>query len=208
MADFIWPFLAYVAAAGLLAISPGLDTAMVLRASAVGGPRRGAAASSGICLGLAVWGAAAAFGLTALLKTSEMAFGILRWIGAAYLVLLGVKLVWKAGTSVPRNDGVQFTGGGAFRQGVLTNLLNPKVGIFYMSFLPQFIPHEANVAVFSLVLAAVHVVLTAAWFSLLVSLTVPLARSLSRPRVARTLDKFTGRIFLGFGLRLAIAERV
>jgi threonine/homoserine/homoserine lactone efflux protein len=77
-----------------------------------------------------------------------------------------------------------------------------------MSFLPQFIPHGANVAVFSLVLAAIHVALTAAWSSLLVSLTVPLGRALSSGRVARGLDGVTGCIFVGFGLRLALAERL
>ena len=95
---------------------------------------------------------------------------------------------------------------GAFRRGLLTNLLNPKVGVFYISFLPQFIPHGVNVAAFSLLLAGVHVALALAWLCLLVALTVPLARVLSRPGVVRGLDRLTACVFLGFGLRLALSE--
>jgi threonine/homoserine/homoserine lactone efflux protein len=203
----------FIVAAGLLTITPGVDTAMVLRTSTSCGPRDGAAASLGICLGLLAWGVSAAFGLTALLAASEIAFTIVKWAGAAYLVYLGAKLLAK-----PRGaltvDQTSLDGPdkgrrneGSFGRGFLSNILNPKVGVFYVTFLPQFIPHGVNLAGFSLLLAGIHVVITLAWFALLIALTVPLAQFLSKPRVVRNLDRLTGCVFVGFGAKLALARR-
>lgn len=205
--------LLFISAAGLLTITPGVDTAMVLRTSTTGGPRDGAAASIGICLGLLVWGMSAAFGLTALLAASTLAFNIVKWVGAAYLVYLGVKLLTKPRTSLTVNrtsinSPIKGLGNkDAFCRGFLSNILNPKVGVFYVTFLPQFIPHGTNIAGFSLLLASIHVLITSLWFSLLIALTVPLSRFLSRPRVVRNLDRLTGCVFVGFGIKLAVAKR-
>jgi threonine/homoserine/homoserine lactone efflux protein len=190
MSPILLPLLAFTAAAGLLTITPGADTAMVLRASAADGPRAGVAAALGICLGLLVWGIGAAFGLTALLAASVLAFTVLKWLGAAYLVYLGVRLLLRPrSTMAPGAAAPGRAGGlGAFRRGLLTNLLNP------------------NVAAFSLLLAGVHVVLSLVWLCLLVAMTVPLARVLARPAVVRGLDRLTGCVFVGFGLRLALSE--
>ena len=209
MTHFLLPVLAFAAAAGLLTITPGVDTAMVLRAAASGGPRAGAGAAVGIALGLLVWGAGAAFGLTALLAASAVAFTAVKWIGAGYLVFLGIRLLMKPrkAAETPLAPASQDArGADYFRKGLLTNILNPKVGVFYVTFLPQFIPYGADVAVFSLILAAVHVLLTLAWFALLIALTAPLGRALARPRVARALDRLTGCVFLGFGVKLALSE--
>jgi threonine/homoserine/homoserine lactone efflux protein len=209
----IQSLLLFVVAAGLLTITPGVDTAMVLRTSAACGPRDGAAASIGICLGLLVWGMSAAFGLTALLAASTLAFTIVKWVGAAYLVYLGVKLLAAPRTSLAMdralmNSPVEGLGNKhAFYRGFLSNMLNPKVGVFYVTFLPQFIPHGASVAGFSLLLASIHVLITSLWFSLLIALTVPLGHFLSQPRVVRNLDRLTGCVFVGFGVKLAVAKR-
>ncbi len=194
---------AFALAAGLLTITPGVDTALVLRASAAQGPRAGAAAALGVCGGLFVWGAGAAVGLNALLAASTGAYHALKWAGAAYLCFLGLRLLLR-----PR-AGLVFEGGddgAALRRGFLTNVLNPKVGVFYATFLPQFIPMGANVAAFSLLLAAIHAALTLLWFSALIALTVPFGRWLRAPRVVRALDRLTGCVFLGFGLKLAVAR--
>ena len=205
--------LLFIVAATLLTITPGVDTAMVLRTSTSCGPRNGAAASAGICLGLLVWGMSAAFGLTALLAASELAFNIVKWAGAAYLVYLGIKLLMKPRTSLtvdrasldsPTNNRGNM---GAFYKGLLSNILNPKVGVFYVTFLPQFIPHGVNVAGFSILLASIHVLITLVWFAFLIALTVPLGRFLSQPRVVRNLDRLTGCVFVGFGAKLALAKR-
>ncbi|MGD0832715.1 MAG: LysE family translocator [Terracidiphilus sp.] len=203
----------FIVAASLLTITPGVDTAMVLRTSTSCGPRDGTAASLGICLGLLAWGACSAFGLTALLAASELAFNILKWAGAAYLVYLGIKLLTRPRTSMTVDGASQDSPAigvrnkGAFYKGFLSNILNPKVGVFYVTFLPQFIPHGIDVAGFSLLLASIHVLITLAWFALLIALTVPLGRFLSRPRVVRNLDRLTGCVFVGFGVKLAVAKR-
>ena len=195
---------AFALAAGLLTITPGVDTALVLRASAAQGPRAGAAAGIGVAAGLMAWGAGAAFGLGALLAASATAFAALKWIGAAYLVFLGVRLMLRprAGFAV----GGEALRRGFLSRGLLTNVLNPKVGVFYATFLPQFIPAGVNVAAFSLLLAAIHAALTLIWFGVLIALTVPLGRRLRQPRVVKALDRLTGAVFVAFGLRLAAAR--
>jgi threonine/homoserine/homoserine lactone efflux protein len=205
--------LLYIASAGLLTITPGMDTAMVLRTSTSCGPRNGVAATLGICLGLLAWGMSAAFGLTALFAASQLAFDIVKCAGAAYLFYLGIRLLAKPRTVLsadlvssnpPAKNG---TSAASFYRGFLSNILNPKVGVFYLTFLPQFIPHGMNVAGFSLLLACINVLLALVWFSLLIALTVPLSRFLSKPRVVRNLDRLTGCVFVGFGIRLAVAKR-
>jgi len=202
----------FIVAAGLLTITPGVDTALVLRTSTACGPRNGAAASLGICLGLLLWGTGAAFGLTAVLAASATAFTVVKWMGVAYLVYLGVKLLIKPRATVTPQAASQESGIGqkgvpSFCRGFLSNVLNPKVGVFYVTFLPQFIPPGVNVAGFSLLLAGIHVLITLLWFWVLIALTVPLGRFLARPLVVRSLDRMTGCVFIGFGLRLAAAKR-
>jgi len=205
--------LLFIVAAGLLTITPGADTAMVLRTSTSCGPRDGVAASVGICLGLLVWGMSSAFGLTALLAASERAFNIVKWMGAAYLVYLGIKLLARPRTSMSvdtASSGRPATGSrnkGAFYRGFLSNILNPKVGIFYVTFLPQFIPSGANYAAFSLLLTGIHLLITLAWFATLIALTIPLTGFLVKPQVVRNLDRLTGCVFVGFGCKLALAKR-
>jgi threonine/homoserine/homoserine lactone efflux protein len=206
------PLVAFVVAAGVLTITPGVDTAMVLRSSTRGGPRSGAAAALGICGGLLVWGLGAAFGLTALLAASELAFTIVKWLGAAYLVYLGTKLLLKPRRALNASEETSAaprsgSAADALRRGLLTNVLNPKVGVFYVTFLPQFVPHGASTAAFSLLLAGIHVLLTLSWFAVLIALTVPLARFFSKPEVVKALDRLTGCVFLGFGAKLAVAHR-
>lgn len=198
---------AFVAAAGLLTITPGVDTALVLRASASQGPRAGAAAALGVCGGLFVWGAGAAFGLNALLSASASAYLALKWAGAAYLCFLGLRLLFKPRAGLAIEEAASGGDIAALRRGFLTNVLNPKVGVFYATFLPQFIPLGVNVAAFSLLLASIHAALTLVWFSALIALTVPLGRWLRAPGVTRALDRLTGCVFVGFGARLALASR-
>jgi threonine/homoserine/homoserine lactone efflux protein len=204
--------LAFVAAAGLLTITPGVDTAMVLRTSMAQGPRAGFAAALGICAGLSAWGVAAAFGITAILAASEAAFTAMKWIGAAYLFYLGIKLLARPRATLQTEspDGYSTNKPGMLdplRRGFLTNMLNPKVGIFYLTFLPQFIPHGVGVAAFSLLLAGIHVLLAFGWLSLLVAATVPLGEFLAKPRIVKSLDRLTGCVFLFFGLKLAVGPQ-
>ncbi|MEI2735661.1 MAG: LysE family translocator [Rhodoblastus sp.] len=210
----VFSLVAFIAAATILTITPGVDTAMVLRSSATRGPAAGAAAGLGICVGLLVWGGGAALGLTALLHSSPKIFSALQWAGAAYLLMLGVKLIAKPGATpgsadqpTPNANDEKTGNLDILRRGFLTNILNPKIGIFYASFLPQFIPHGANASTFSFLLAVIHVLITSIWFATLIALTVPLAGLLRKPAVARGLDRLTGCVFVAFGVRLAVANR-
>ncbi|HTX51380.1 MAG TPA: LysE family translocator [Caulobacteraceae bacterium] len=198
--------LAYAAAAALLTITPGLDTAMVLRTAAVEGRRQAALAALGIGAGCLAWGLAVALGLGMLLVASRTAYAVLRWAGAAYLAWLGLRLIL-----APRSrfdQGVPaMRRGGWWARGLLTNLLNPKVGVFYVSFLPQFVPAGVPAAPFIVLLAAIHVAMGLAWSGGLILATRPLSRWLQRRAVVRWLDRATGAVFIGFGARLAFDRR-
>lgn len=202
--------LAFGLAAGLLTITPGLDTAIVLRTAAVEGPKRAALAAAGVIAGCLCWGAAVALGLGALLQASTLAFDVIRWAGAAYLVWLGVNLILRPRDRFEPAAAVRPAAGGDLawmRRGFLTNLLNPKVGVFYVSFLPQFLPAGAPAAPFIFLLAALHGVMGLAWFALLIGATRPLQSLMQRSAVIRWLDRLTGGVFVAFGVRLAMERR-
>jgi len=199
--------LAFTAAAGLLTITPGLDTALVLRTAAVDGGRRALLAGLGVCLGCLVWGLAVAVGLGGLLAVSRLAYDILRVVGALYLIYLGVRLLLRPAPSLGLGSADPTPSPSWFARGLLTNLLNPKVGIFYVTFLPQFIPSGSSVTAFSMLLAAIHAVEGMCWFGLLVLATRPLSRWLNRPGVAKGLDRVSGLVFVGFGLGLLLDRR-
>ena len=201
--------IAFSLAAGLLTITPGLDTALVLRTAAVEGPKSAWLAACGIFLGTLAWGAAVALGVGALLVASPLAFEALKWAGAAYLVWLGLNLIFKprdrfelaaAGPAAPRPLAW-------LRRGLFTNLLNPKVGVFYVSFLPQFLPRGVPGAPFMFLLACLHVAMGVVWFAALIGATRPIAGALQKTSVVRWLDRLTGGVFLAFGVRLALARR-
>ncbi|KTC93810.1 MULTISPECIES: LysE family translocator [Legionella] len=203
--------IAFIVAGGLLTIVPGLDTALVLRTSAAEGIKKAGLAALGVNVGCLAWGVAVAFGLGALIATSHLAYDILKWSGAIYLAWLGLYLLIK-----PRNNFSIASKGstlqkekdlGWFWKGICGNLLNPKVGIFYISFLPQFIPQGVPVAAYTVLLAVIHAILGLLWFSLLLLASQPLTRGLKNPKIIRRLDRLTGGLFLGFGIKIALSSR-
>jgi threonine/homoserine/homoserine lactone efflux protein len=195
----------------VLTLTPGLDTALVLRAALAQGRREAAATAAGIVAGLFVWGAAAAVGVSALLTASELAFDVLRYAGAAYLAWFGARLLLRA--LRPRPDGAlpasppARSAWRAARLGLLTNLLNPKVGVFYVALLPQFLPAGSDPLGVGLLLAGVHGGISLLWFALLIVLAGALGRWLRRPRTTRAIDGVTGATLIGFGVRLAVSGR-
>jgi threonine/homoserine/homoserine lactone efflux protein len=174
-------------------------------------------AGVGVCCGCLLWGLAASVGLGALLDASQVAYTVLRAVGALYLIFLGAKLLLRKGqrgavtadvlaTSVLRPTG--NTGPALwFVRGLLTNLLNPKVGIFYVTFLPQFVPSGVSLTSFTALLACIHATEGILWFSLLTLATRPLARWLQRPGVVQTVDRATGTVLIGFGFALVFDHR-
>lgn len=201
--------IAFTGAASLLTVTPGPDSALILRTAAIEGPRTALMTGIGILLGCAVWGLAAAVGLGALLAASETAYTVLRWIGAAYLLWLGLKLLIAPRRVFDADAGARAAGTGRawLARGFLTNILNPKVGLFYVSFLPQFIPAGADVVGVTLAMTAIHAGLTVLWFALLTAATAPLAGFLRRRGVVTWLDRITGGLFVGFAVKLALDSR-
>jgi threonine/homoserine/homoserine lactone efflux protein len=192
--------LAFAAAAAVLTLTPGADTILVLRTAIVGGRRPGVLAGLGVCSGLFVWGAAAGIGLTAVVLASRAAYDALRVAGAAYLLLLAVSAL--RGHRAPEGSGAAAVRR-PYRRGLLTNLLNPKVGVFYLTFLPQFIPRQSSVLACSLLFAAVHALEGAGWLSAVSVLSDRLGDVMRRRRVRRWLDRLTAAIFVALAARLA-----
>jgi len=203
--------LTFTLAAGLLTITPGLDTALVLRTAAVEGPKRAMLAALGICLGLLTWGLAAAFGIGALLAVSHKAYSVLRIVGAFYLIYLSIGMLFRRHGSVspvseeettPRRKHTTW-----FVRGYLTNLLNPKVGVFYVTFLPQFVPSGVPVISFSMLLAAIHACEGIVWLSAISYAVRFFSAWFRRPRVTKSIDRVTGTVLAGFGLELLFERR-
>lgn len=204
----------FVPAAALLVIAPGPDTLLVLRNSARGGLRAGLATAAGTVTGLLVWAAAAALGLAALLRASEIGYMVVRWAGAAYLVYLGSQLIWRSrrgrgnGGNAISSPTVAHTRPLAdYLTGAGTNLLNPKVGIFFISFLPVFIPRGVPVAPAALILGGIFLAEGIVWLTAIVLLGDRLNAMVSRASVRRRMERLTGLVMIGFGVRLALERR-
>ncbi|KAB2349579.1 LysE family translocator [Actinomadura rudentiformis] len=195
--------LAFAAVAALVTITPGLDTMLVLRTTVTSGRRIGYLAATGIAGGCFVWAIAGALGLTALLAASEVAFNVVRIAGACYLFWLGVQALWQTRRRTVEEELPAVSGAGALRTGFVTNLLNPKIGVFYMSLLPQFVPDGAPMLWTSLLFALIHVAEGLVWCALLVFAASAARRTLARPAVKRRFQQITGLAFIGFGVRLA-----
>ncbi|VVP97681.1 Leucine efflux protein [Pseudomonas fluorescens] len=199
--------LAFTFAATLLTLTPGLDTALVLRTATVEGKRQALQATLGINAGCLLWGAAVAFGLGALVAVSEAAFNLLKYCGAAYLAWLGVNMLLRPRRAFASAEADGKPAGNWFIKGMLGNVLNPKVGIFYVSFLPQFIPQGQPLILWTFGLVSIHVLLGALWSLALISATRPLSGFLRRERVIQWMDRTTGMIFVLFAARLAFSKR-
>jgi threonine/homoserine/homoserine lactone efflux protein len=199
--------IAFAAVAAVVTVTPGVDTVLVLRTAAVNGRTAALAAGAGIGLGCLCWAAASALGLTALIAASRLAYDVLRWAGAGYLCWLGARALWRARGRASgdfKERGSAGTPALALRTGLVNNLLNPKVGVFYLSMLPQFLPDEVNPLLASLAMAAIHNVEGMLWFVLLAFAVGRAGGLLARPAVRRRLDQLTAMVFIGFGVRLAV----
>ena len=205
--DTLRAIIAFSLAAGLLTVTPGLDTALVLRAAAVDGSRRGMQAAFGIALGCLIWGLAASVGLGALLAASRIAYDALRLAGALYLFWLGGRMLLSM--FQPRVDASpQFRQARSWLwRGFLSNILNPKVGVFYITLLPLFVPPHVGVTEFSLLLTGIHVAEGLAWFWLLTSVMKPFVGLLHRSSVRRVLDAITGSVLIAIGGGLLFEKR-
>jgi len=200
----------YLIAITLLTLTPGLDTTLIIRTATLEGKSKAFQAAVGISLGCIAWGIIVACGLGALLMASDLAFNILKWMGAAYLAWLGLNMILKPRnqlTDIQANNANLTTSQNWFIKGFLGNLLNPKVGIFYISFFPQFIPPQASAATWVMGLVMIHVVIGMLWSILLILAMQPLSRYLKQPKFVKYMDRITGSIFVLFALKLALSKR-
>jgi threonine/homoserine/homoserine lactone efflux protein len=194
----------------LLTITPGADMAMVARSVFMGGRPAAFATTLGIGAGCLIWALASAAGVAAVLAASETAYNALRLVGAAYLVWLGVQSLWAAvhayGDAPRSRIGSQRASGSlrkAFRQGLLTNLFNPKIALFYTTFLPQFIGPGDPVLVLSIAMAGIHIALGIVWLSAYAWLLDHAVEAFRGSRIRRALDALTGAVLVGLGIRVA-----
>lgn len=195
----------------LLNATPGVDMLYTASRTLTGGWRAGVAASLGVCAGCVVHTLAAAFGLAALMAVSAWAFAVVKWAGAAYLVWLGVGMLrqaWHGAAGAAAAAAAPPAPLGAvFRQGLLTNVLNPKVALFFLAFLPQFIAPDAPHKTLAFLALGTWAIVQGLMFLLaLVAVTAALRRLGGSPRLARALNAAGGLLFLGLAARLAQAE--
>jgi threonine/homoserine/homoserine lactone efflux protein len=210
----------FTLAATLLILAPGPDSLLVMRNSIRGGRRTGWITAAGTLSGLTVWAAAAALGLSALLQASRLGYTVLRFAGAAYLIWLGVTSLrshHRTGRhprpqrepTLPEHQPAALPEHGlaarrAYVNGLVSNLCNPKIGVFFLAFLPGFIPTSASAIAFSLLLGGWFVVETAAWLACLAWITARGLDWIQRSAVQRWLERATGIVLIGFGVALAI----
>ena len=204
--------IAFALVATVVTVIPGVDMALIARSVLTHGRRAGYVTSLGVCSGLWVHAVASALGLSTILMASATLFALVKLAGAVYLVALGAQSLRRALRPVaePALDtagSVARDGGRAFLQGFLSNLLNPKVAVFYLTLLPQFIRPGDPVLARSLLLAAVHVVIGLLWLMLYAYFLGRLSPVLRRPRVRRTLEGVTGTLLIAIGGRLAWDRR-
>ncbi|THG28153.1 LysE family translocator [Naasia lichenicola] len=209
--------LGFALVAALLTIIPGLDTALVLRSAINRGRGQAYASGLGISTGSLIWAVAAAVGATAVLAASETAYRVLTLLGAGYMVYLGVRMLVGAvrrshhgpqpTTESTTEPALAASPWRAWTVGLLTNLLNPKVGAFYLATIPQFIPAGVSPLVMGALLGLVHVALGMTWFTLIIGATARASRFLRSPRATRIVDGVTGTVLVGFGIKLALSPR-
>lgn len=203
--------LSFTVVALLTVITPGPDTLLVVRTTLLGGRRSGVAAILGISMGCLAWAIAGLVGLAALLTVSEVAYNVVRIAGAAYLIWLGASALWRSrkGAKPLEVDGPQASKGvwSSFRAGLVSNVLNPKAAVFYVSLLPQFLPTGSGTATWGMVLAGIHVGIGLLWLPILVWLATQARHLLLRERVRLWLDRVTATVLVGLGVKVALDAR-
>ncbi|HUB70938.1 MAG TPA: LysE family translocator [Acidimicrobiales bacterium] len=191
----------FVLAAVLVVLLPGPDTLVVVRNLLRGGRKLAARTVLGVLTGLTVWAVTAVLGLSAVLRASHDAYIGLRLVGAAYLVYLGVSSLL---ARTKQHQSSRPLLGKGYTAGLLSDLLNPKVGVFFVTFLPGFVPHGYPVGWTSLLFGGIFIALTASYFALMLVCSGPVTRWMTNAQLRRRLDRCTGLVLIGFGMRLAL----
>ena len=203
-------FWSFVAVATVIVVVPGADMALVARNTITGGRSAGLRTAIGTLLGLGVHAGAALVGLSVVIAASATAFNAVRLVGAAYLVWLGLQTLWRTRIRpglIPHELGTKSSLRHApLMQGILTNVLNPKLSVFFLSFLPQFVDGSRPAAPQILLLTGTFIAMGAVWLGTYVVAVDQLSGVLTRPVVKRWLDRIIGTTLVGLGIRLAVAR--
>jgi threonine/homoserine/homoserine lactone efflux protein len=206
-------FLAFLGISILVIVTPGPDTAMTVRNTLLGGRGGGVFTALGVATGQAIWALATSIGIVALLVASEPIFNAVKFAGAAYLIFLGAQALWSAwrGTA-PIEPGDlrpvrQLSPRAGFVQGLISDLGNPKMAVFFSSLLPQFAPREGDVFTTLVLLGLVFCAMTFVWLAFYAVAIARLAALLRRSAIRRTLDAVMGTVLIALGLRLATEQR-
>ena len=200
-------FIAGLAVLALLTISPGADMALVAKITLERGRRAALLATMGICSGLFVHATASALGLSVILATSAEAFTVVKLAGAAYLVYLGVQALRSSFRDEAPTPMTRRRATSPFLQGLLSNVLNPKVAVFYLTFMPQFMSPGDNVLLRSLAFAIAHAVMGIAWLTAYAYVLSHVSVVLRRTGARRWLERVTGGVLIALGVRLALERR-
>jgi RhtB (resistance to homoserine/threonine) family protein len=196
--------LPFVGAAVLIALTPGADTALVVRNALVAGAAAARRTALGTAAGLMVWGAASACGVAAVLNASAEVFTTVKLAGAAYLIWLGIQAIRHAGAHQPPSP---RGAGSPFRQGLLCNLLNPKAGMFFTALLPQFVSPDDPALAVSLLLTSIAAATSLIWLTVYATIIPRAGDVLRRAPVRRAIDRVTGTVLIALGVRLALSKR-
>ncbi|SDH62707.1 resistance to homoserine/threonine (RhtB) family protein [Vibrio xiamenensis] len=204
-------FQAFVIAITILTLTPGLDTALVIRNTSRGGFVDGSVTSLGICSGLFVHALLSAIGISAVLAQSAELFNMVKMVGAAYLVYLGISslrstLKGQAHLAIGQGQGAQFVVKRSLKEGFLSNVLNPKTAVFYLAFLPQFINPEYSPLLQSMLMAAIHFVIAMIWQCGLAGALDKAKNLLKSSRFMRWMEGTTGVVLVAFGVKLMLEK--
>ncbi|PGB04143.1 LysE family translocator [Bacillus toyonensis] len=204
-------YLLFIVMSICLIILPGPDTAMATKNTLVAGKMGGVKTVFGTCVALLIHTLAAVIGLSALIVKSALLFSIFKYVGALYLIYIGIKALLavknKEGVNtndVSINNDNEHTS--CFRQGFLTNLLNPKIAVFFLTFLPQFLNPSHNTFIQLLVMGLTYLVLTVIWFAFYIFLIDKISAFMKKPTTQRYIQGLTGIVLIGFGIKLALEK--
>lgn len=202
--------LTFIVLSLFVVMSPGIDTALLTKRTILAGKSEGFKMALGITAGALVHTFAAAFGLSAVLMQSAVAFEIVKYIGAAYLIYLGVTSFISKGKNkeqVLENQNEMHAKGSAIKQGFFSNVLNPKVAIFFLTFLPQFVNTQSHAAKQLILMGIIYTILSIVWFIVFVIFINYLRKWLMTTSVQSMMEKATGIVLIGFGLKLALERQ-
>ncbi|MHC0038099.1 LysE family translocator [Pseudoneobacillus sp. C159] len=192
-------------------ILPGPDTAITTKNTVIFGKKGGLKTVFGTCCALLIHTSAAVLGLSAIIMKSALFFSFIKYVGAVYLIYLGVKTLIslkkkEETTSVKTNNKIQFVSTSCFQQGFLTNILNPKTAVLFLSFFPQFIGSGSNTFLPFLIMGATYTLMTALWSILFVHLINQISAFMKKPKTQSIIEGITGTILIGFGIKLFLEK--